>query len=69
MAAVNMWVHFRETERPDGLCPYCHNPALKLYHLQRLDMDGLTIIGERIACTDCRKFIGPTIPTEQETHQ
>ncbi|UGL61855.1 hypothetical protein SEA_FRANKLIN22_42 [Microbacterium phage Franklin22] len=67
MAAVNMYVRFKETERPDELCPFCHNPALQVFHLQRLDMDGLTILGHRVGCVDCRKFIGPVIPAKEFT--
>jgi|GEM_PF-5671556 len=60
MAAINHYVHFKDSPTPDGLCPKCFNPALKLYHLQRIDMDGITTIGTRVACRDCRIWIEPT---------
>lgn len=59
MAAITHYVHYRETPTPDGLCPICFNPALKTYHLLRIDMDGITPIGTRVACRDCRKWIEP----------
>ncbi|AUG84838.1 hypothetical protein SEA_SHARKBOY_42 [Microbacterium phage Sharkboy] len=59
MAAITHYVHFRETPAPDGLCPKCFNPALKTYHLQRIDLDGITTIGTRVACSDCRIWIEP----------
>jgi hypothetical protein len=59
MAAINMWVHFRETPDVDGLCPKCFNPALKRYTLQRVDMDGITFLGQRVACRDCKDWVTP----------
>lgn len=59
MAAINQYVHFRDTPRPDGLCPQCHNPALKLYRLQRLDLTGITPIGTRLGCADCKGWVEP----------
>jgi hypothetical protein len=54
MAAIHQYAHFRDTPEVDGLCPHCFNPALKRYVLQRIDLDGITNVGERIACTDCK---------------
>ncbi|QOP64278.1 hypothetical protein QDW16_gp26 [Microbacterium phage Quenya] len=65
MAAIHTYVHFRDTPTPDGLCPRCLNPALKQFTLQRLDWDGITNIGTRVACTDCRIWIEPLKETPQ----
>ena len=60
MTAIQQYVHFRDTPAaPDALCPKCFKPALKRYILQRVDMDGITPIGERIACTDCKTWVEP----------
>ncbi|QJD49860.1 hypothetical protein QDW19_gp45 [Microbacterium phage AvGardian] len=59
MAAIIHYTHFRRTERPDGLCPHCLNPALKEFTAQRIDMDGVTPVGTRVACVDCRVWLGP----------
>ena len=59
MAAINPYSRFKDTPRVDDLCPKCFNPALKLFILQRIDLNGITPIGERIACTDCKVWIGP----------
>jgi len=57
MAAITIYTHFRDDPRPDGLCPKCFNPSLRTYTLQRIDMDGITPIGNRVACRDCNKWI------------
>ncbi|UAW08631.1 hypothetical protein QDW42_gp44 [Microbacterium phage Swervy] len=49
----------RETPRPDGLCPHCLNPSLKTFTRVRIDWDGFTVLGTRVACTDCRVWIEP----------
>lgn len=59
MAAAYHYTHYRETPRPDGLCPHCHNPALKTFTRIRIDWDGVTDVGTRVACTDCRVWIEP----------
>lgn len=69
MAAIRMWVPFRETPRPDGLCPICFNPSLKVYTLQQVDLDGITPIATRIGCRDCNKWIAPAIPIQKEITQ
>jgi len=67
MAAIRLWVPVRD-ERPDGLCPHCLNPALKLYRLQQIDWDGVTIIGTRVGCRDCKKMIGPLVKETPHAH-
>jgi len=64
MAAITMYTAFKESPRPDDLCPKCLNPALKLYTLQKVDLDGITVIGTRVACRDCRIWIGPLKETK-----
>ena len=59
MAASHTYVHFKDTPRPDDLCPHCFNPSLKVYTLEKIDLDGITLVGERIACSDCKVWIGP----------
>jgi hypothetical protein len=59
MAAIKTYVRFRDTHDPDDLCPKCFNPGLKRFILQEMSMDGITNLGERIACTDCRIWTGP----------
>lgn len=66
MAAINQYVRFRDTPRVDGLCPKCFNPSLKLYILQRINWDGITNLGERVACADCH--IWTTDLKEYDTH-
>lgn len=69
MAAIRMWVPFRESPRPDGLCPLCFNPSLKLYTLQSVNWDGITPIAHRIGCRDCNKWVGPATPIQKELTQ
>jgi hypothetical protein len=59
MAAAYHYVAYRESPRVDGLCPHCFNPALKLYTYQRIDWDGITDIGTRVGCRDCKVYIEP----------
>jgi len=59
MAALRHYVHFRDTPDVEGLCPKCFNPALKTYVLEVIDLDGITMIGERIACRDCKVWVEP----------
>lgn len=60
MAAIRIYVRFRDDPDVEGLCPYCFNPALQLYHIQRWDInDGIRVVGERVACRDCRKWTSP----------
>lgn len=60
MAAIRIYVRLRDTPRVDGLCPYCHNPALALYYVQRWDVnDGIDYVAERIGCGDCHKWVSP----------
>lgn len=53
MASIKLYVPQRDAERPDGLCPKCFNPSLKRYTLTLISMDGLTPLGDRVACRDC----------------
>ena len=69
MAAIRLWVPFRETPRPDGLCPICFNPSLKTFTLQSVDLDGITPLAHRDGCRDCNKWIGPAIPIQKEITQ
>lgn len=59
MAAIELMIFHKETPRPDGLCPICWNPSLKTYTITRLDLDGLTPVGERNMCPQDKKWIGP----------
>lgn len=59
MASIHHYVHYKETPRVDALCPKCFNPALKQYTLVRIDMDGITDVGTRVACRDCKVWIEP----------
>lgn len=59
MAAQKFYLPDRAAARVDELCPTCHNPSLRVYLLWQLDWDGLTLIGERVACTDERRWIAP----------
>ena len=59
MASIRQYVHFKDTPDVDELCPHCHNPALRRYVLQEISLEGITPIGERIGCTDCRKWLAP----------
>ncbi len=59
MAAIVHYTHHRGAVRPDGLCPHCFNPALKEFTALRIDMDGVTPIGTRVMCSDCRVWITP----------
>lgn len=68
MAAIQMYVHFKDTPDVEGLCPKCLNPALKKYTLERITIDGITFMGTRIACTDCRTWLEP-VQTIPETTQ
>lgn len=56
MAALHVYAHFKDTPKPDDLCPTCFNPSLKTYTLERIDMSGITIVGTRTACTDCKTW-------------
>ena len=69
MAAIRLWVPFRETPRPDELCPICFNPSLKTYTLQSINLDGITLLATRHGCRDCNKFVGPPIPIQKELPQ
>ena len=59
MAAITQYVHFRDTPAVDGLCPRCFNPALKEFTLQRINLEGITTLGTRVACSDCHIWTGP----------
>lgn len=59
MAAIAQYVHFKDTPDVDGLCPKRFNPALKEFTLQRIDLNGITTLGTRVACTDCRDWVTP----------
>lgn len=67
MASIKVWTSFRETPRPDDLCPLCFNPSLKVYTLQQIDLDGITPLATRNGCRDCGKFVAPAVPIPQET--
>ena len=69
MAAIRMWVPFRDQPRIDELCPICFNPSLKTYTLQSVDLDGITLLATRHGCRDCNKFVGPAIPIQKEITQ
>lgn len=69
MAAINLTSLKRDAPRPDGLCPRCHNPSLMTYTVMKLDLDGVTILGERDACTDDRRFAGPLRPFTESAAQ
>jgi hypothetical protein len=59
MASIKVWVAPREQPFIDELCPRCHNPSLKVYILERIDLSGITPLGERLVCTDDNKWAGP----------
>lgn len=59
MAAIKMYVLFKDTPPVDDLCPHCFNPALKQFTLESLSWDGINILGTRVACTDCKVFTEP----------
>lgn len=55
MAATRFYYLFRSTPRPDELCTHCLNPSLALLHYVSIDIDGVTVIGERLQCRDGAK--------------
>lgn len=59
MASIKLYVHSKDLPTPDGLCPNCNLPSLKVYVLQEISMDGITILGERVACKDESKWVSP----------
>ena len=59
MAAITQYVHIKDTPPVEGLCPKCFNPALKTFTLERIDMTGITILGTRVACVDCKIWVEP----------
>jgi hypothetical protein len=59
MAAIQIYVRFSDTPRVDGLCPKCWKPALRQYILQNIDLDGITTLGTRTACSDCHIWVEP----------
>lgn len=52
MAATFVYTHDKTVPKQNGLCPKCSLPSLKLFILLRIDMTGVTPVGERIACRD-----------------
>lgn len=66
MAAINIYVHDKTKEDPDGLCPNCSLPTLKTYVLERIDMTGITLVGERIACRDERVWVSDFVTYNKE---
>lgn len=59
MASITKYVRLRDMPSVEGLCPHCWNPSLKLYYLEKFSLEGIDILGERVMCPDCRKWIGP----------
>lgn len=60
MAAINHYVTKKgPATRVDGLCPKCFNPALKLALCYLIDLDGITELGDRVLCSDCKIWVTP----------
>ena len=69
MAAIRLWVPFQDQPYIDELCPHCFNPSLKIYTLESIDLDGITLLATRHGCRDCNKWVGPAIPVQKELTQ
>lgn len=54
MASVYKYYHLKGTPRPTDLCPQCFNPSLKTLTYLKIGMDGVTTLGTRDYCPDCK---------------